>query len=178
MTEADLFRQVASSITKKKVHDIENAKSVFAEHLRNITKTWKSFSKFVKSQCEKQRGVDTQVLGLMIPKGEKIELFPSPDLMEVGKFKLPKYIRQMMIEENSSYEDLYKKLNQGLSALNFGSLASVCNLQPEQIKFYLTEIFSLLVEINRKTKQDVSLCFKNFGSLQLFKNGEIFFDKE
>ena len=61
--------------------------------------------------------------------------------------------------------------------MNFGSLASVCNLQPEQIKFYLTEIFSLLVEVNRKTKQDVDLSFKNFGSLHLFKNGEIFFDK-
>ena len=84
----------------------------------------------------------------------------------------------MMIEENLLYEDLFNQLNQGLSALNFGSLASVCNLQPEQIKFYLAEIFSLLVEINRKTKQDVSLCFKNFGSLHLFKNGEIFFDKE
>jgi hypothetical protein len=97
--------------------------------------------------------------------------------MEAGKFKLPKYIRQMMIEDNASYEDLYASLNQGLSTMNFNSLASVCNLQPEQIKFYLTEIFSLLVEINRKTKQDVSLNFKNFGALHLFKNGEIFFDK-
>ena len=100
MTEADLFRQVASSITKKKVQDIENAKQVFADHLRNVTKSWKAFTKFVKSQCEKQKGVDTQVLGLMIPKGDKVELFPSPDLMEAGKFKLPKYIRQIMIEEN------------------------------------------------------------------------------
>jgi hypothetical protein len=95
--------------------------------------------------------------------------------MEAGKFKLPKFIRQMMAEKNLTYENLYASLLGG-QPMNFGSLASVCNLQADEVKFYLTEIFSCLVEINRKTKQDVVLCFKSFGQLNLFKNGEIFFD--
>jgi hypothetical protein len=72
LTEQDLFRQVASTITKKKIDDIEKAKAVFEEHLRKIGKTWIAFCKFIKSQCQKQRSVDTQVLGIFIPKGQVV----------------------------------------------------------------------------------------------------------
>jgi hypothetical protein len=65
--------------------------------------------------------------------------------------------------------------------MNFGSIGSVCNLQQDATKQYLTDIFSCLIEINRKTKKEVKLQLGAgagaFGALHLFSNGEIYFQK-
>ena len=50
--------------------------------------------------------VNAEVLGLFIPKAgsQAVDLYPSPDLIEAGKFKLPKFITQMMVADNYTYE--------------------------------------------------------------------------
>ena len=133
-----MFRQVASSLTKKLVQqdpsEIDNSKAIFANILKKLAKVWRAFSKFLKNQCEiKGKAVDTQILGLFIMKEgtQTICLYPSPEFLEAGKFKLPKFMNQQMMDQNVSYEELYVNLKAKteLQIMNFGSLGSVCNLQ-------------------------------------------------
>lgn len=133
-----MFRQVASSLTKKLVQqdpsEIDNSKAIFANILKKLAKVWRAFSKFLKNQCEnKGKAVDTQILGLFMMKEgtQTICLYPSPEFQEAGKFKLPKFMNQQMMDQNVSYEELYVNLKAKteLQIMNFGSLGSVCNLQ-------------------------------------------------
>ena len=133
-----MFRQVASSLTKKLVQqdpsEIDNSKAIFANILKKLAKVWRAFSKFLKNQCEsKGKAVDTQILGLFMMKEgtQTISLYPSPEFLEAGKFKLPKFMNQQMMDQNVSYEELYVNLKAKteLQIMNFGSIGSVCNLQ-------------------------------------------------
>jgi hypothetical protein len=68
-----MFRQVASSLTKKLVQQdptqIDNSKSIFANIMKKLAKVWRAFGKFLKNQCElKGKAVDTQILGLFMMK--------------------------------------------------------------------------------------------------------------
>ena len=47
----------------------------------------------------------------------------------------------------------------------------------EQVKRILTEIFTALIDVSRKTNKEARLCFKGFGTLFLFKNRELAFNQ-
>tara|TARA_B110000285_G_C15060740_1_gene582231 strand:+ start:234 stop:557 length:324 start_codon:yes stop_codon:yes gene_type:complete len=107
--------------------------------MKKLAKVWRAFSKFLKNQCElKGKAVDTQIMGLFLMKEgtQTLCLYPSPEFLDAGKFKLPKFMRQQMMEKNMSYEELYVSLKAKteLSIMNFGSIGSVCNLQQDAAK--------------------------------------------
>ena len=55
-------------------------------------------------------------------------------------------------------------------------MSTSCDLSSDQVKQVLTDVFSTLIEINCKTKQTIKLKIKKgFGSLVLYKNGELAF---
>ena len=95
-----------------------------------------AFTKFVKSQIEKGKVVDTQIIGLFSQTSSDgpIHFYPTQEYLDNGKFKLPKFMRNQMTEAGLSYEAYYSTKLEDLSLLNFGSLAQVCNLQDEQVK--------------------------------------------
>lgn len=66
--------------------------------------------------------------------------------------------------------------------MSFSALATVSaeGSTTDSVKQVLTDIFSCLIEINRKTKREVRMTIGSktaFGCLFLFKNGEIIFEK-
>jgi hypothetical protein len=52
----------------------------------------------------------------------------------------------------------------------------VCGVKAEQVKQYLTDLFTILIEKNRKGTKEVRLNFEGLGSLRLYKNGELSFE--
>mgnify|MGYP007004902571 CR=1 FL=1 len=46
----------------------------------------------------------------------------------------------------------------------------------DQIKRILTDLFTALIEVSRKTGKEARLCLKGFGTLYLFKNRELAFN--
>jgi len=79
---------------------------------------------------------------------------------------------------NDDYLKLYQEKTKELetACLNFGALAIVSGIKQDQAKQFLTDLFALLIEINRKNTKEVRLNFSGLGSLRLFKNGELSFD--
>tara|TARA_B100000787_G_C15988353_1_gene204709 strand:- start:150 stop:428 length:279 start_codon:yes stop_codon:yes gene_type:complete len=66
-----------------------NAKNVMADQTAKGTRVWTAFTKFIRSQCcNKNRAVDTQLIGLFIPANGKVTYMPDSDFLEAGKFKL------------------------------------------------------------------------------------------
>lgn len=59
--------------------------------------------------------------------------------------------------------------------VNFGSIGIVSGVKAEQAKKYLTDLFAILIETNRKHNKEVRLNFRQLGSLCLYKNGELSF---
>jgi hypothetical protein len=104
MTEVDLIQLVAQNYTKKQLesHQQNNAhlkeelkKQIFKLNVKEITKVWYAFSKFIKNQCNsKMKTVDTQLIGIFLGDGK---FYPSPDYLEAGNFKL--------------HRDIYKDIN-------------------------------------------------------------------
>lgn len=47
----------------------------------------------------------------------------------------------------------------------------------DQVKRILTDLFTALVDVSRKTNKEARLCLKGFGTIFLFKNREIAFNK-
>ena len=43
--------------------------------------------------------------------------------------------------------------------MSFSALATVCDQSADVVKHQLTDIFSCLVEVNRKTKREVRMTF-------------------
>ena len=61
--------------------------------------------------------------------------------------------------------------------LSFASLSLVTSSTKEQVKRVMTDIFTALVEVSRKTGKEARLTMKGFGTIYLFKNRELAFSK-
>ena len=99
---------------------------------------WLSFGKFIKSQCQKGRAVDTQIVGLFVPSSleqetlgagnDSVTFLPSPEYLAAGSFKLPRHLQSACSNKGQTYkeyyEDLRQRLNSSTSSLNFKALAS------------------------------------------------------
>ena len=103
MTELDVIQLVAQNHTKKQMETHsqksgiikeELKKQIFKQNVRQITKVWYAFSKFVKNQCEqKNKTVDTQLIGIFVPDNSVgCKFYPSPEYLEAGNFKMHKDI--------------------------------------------------------------------------------------
>jgi hypothetical protein len=138
--------------------------------------------KYLRNQCiDKSRCVDTNLVGLFVPYNEDngVTFYPSIEYLEAGKYKLPKSILRQK-GESKDYATFYSGVVQQNSdntvKLNFGSIGIVCGVKAEQAKKILTDIFAGLIELCRKLTREVKLSFIRFGSLMLYKNGELSFD--
>ena len=60
--------------------------------------------------------------------------------------------------------------------LSFASLSLVSNATKEQVKRFLTDIFTALIDVSRKTGKEARLSLRGFGTLYLFKNRELAFN--
>ena len=60
--------------------------------------------------------------------------------------------------------------------LSFASLSLVTNATKEQVKHSLTDIFTALIDVSRKTAKEARLSLKGFGTLYLFRNRELAFN--
>lgn len=138
------------------------------------------------------RSVDTNLIGVFLKEkvglsGEtRVRFYPSPEYLEAGKFKL---LREILKEKGSQdylrfYNSKVESVTRGETAsvegrpivsLNFGAIAMVSGVKAEQAKQFLSELFALLIETNRKLTKEVKLSFKQFGNLHLYKNGELSF---
>ena len=76
----------------------------------------------------------------------------------------------------SHYASVIEKHSDNVVKLNFGSIGIVCGIKAEQAKQILTDIFAGLIELCRKQTGEVRLTFIRFGSLILYKNGELSFE--
>ena len=63
-----------------------------------------------------------------------------------------------------------------LALISFASLSLVTSATKEQVKRILTEFFTGLVDISRKTGKEAHIKMKGFGTLYLFKNRELAFN--
>lgn len=61
------------------------------------------------------------------------------------------------------------------ASVSFASLSLVTNATKEQVKRILTDFFTALVDVSRKTTKEARICLKGFGTLHLFKNRELAF---
>ena len=57
--------------------------------------------------------------------------------------------------------------------LSFASISIVTSVSKDQVKRVLTDFFSALIEISRKTQKEARIELKNFGIFHLFKNREL-----
>ena len=60
--------------------------------------------------------------------------------------------------------------------ISFASLSLVTSSTKEQVKRILTELFTALVDVSRKTGKEAHIKMKGFGTLYLFKNRELAFN--
>lgn len=60
--------------------------------------------------------------------------------------------------------------------LSFASLSLVTNATKEQVKRILTDMFTALIDVSRKTGKEARLNLRGFGTLYLFKNRELAFN--
>ena len=63
-----------------------------------------------------------------------------------------------------------------LVLLSFGALSLVTSSSKEQVKRCLSDLFTALVDVSRKTGKEAQLKMKGFGTLHLFKNRELAFN--
>lgn len=90
---------------------------------------WQAFSKFIKNQVEiKNKVVDTKLIGLFSPSNDrKCVIYPSPEYLEAGRFKLQK---QFLVETNGDpdyYKEQFDEKNTNSVSLNFGAISLVSN---------------------------------------------------
>ncbi len=100
VTERDLLRQVASTMTKHQMlsqmqdkinqEAAASAKQFMTQNLNNCFSVWQAFEKFVYNQVVcKNRTVDTLIIGIFTKNQlDQVVYLPNPDYLEVGKFKL------------------------------------------------------------------------------------------
>ena len=119
------------------------------------------------------------LIGAFLPDAnQKCNFFPSPEYIEAGRFKLPKSIvSQLNSNPESTYQTYYDSMVKDPLALNFGSIAIVCNIKADKAKQILTDIFACLVELRRKHKnsKDLKVQLKSLGHLCVSKSGELSF---
>ncbi len=60
--------------------------------------------------------------------------------------------------------------------LSYASLSLVTNATKEQVKRILTDFFTALVDVSRKTGKEAHINMKGFGKIYLFKNRELAFN--
>ena len=60
--------------------------------------------------------------------------------------------------------------------LAFASISLVTNSTKEQVRRILSDIFTALIDVSRKTGKEARLNMKGFGMLHLFKNRELAFN--
>ena len=60
--------------------------------------------------------------------------------------------------------------------LSFASLSLVTNSTKEQVKRIITDVFTAMIDVSRKTGKEARLAMKGFGTLFLFKNRELAFN--
>lgn len=86
-TEKELFRQVASNLTKElmlnsardKVNQeaAKKAKAIMAQQLTKCNDVWHAFEKFLHKQvCEKSKTVDTVVIGIFKHSEGQVHYYP------------------------------------------------------------------------------------------------------
>jgi hypothetical protein len=64
-------------------------KKMMEENFEKVSRVFNTFCKFISAHClNKDRAVDTTLIGLFIPCGGKVTYMPLPDFLEAGKFKL------------------------------------------------------------------------------------------
>ena len=60
---------------------------------------------------------------------EGLTYLPSPDYLESGKFKMPRYVQELLSNKGQNYREFYmefcEKMSKSISSLNFKSLAQV-----------------------------------------------------
>ena len=63
-----------------------------------------------------------------------------------------------------------------LALISFASLSLVTSSTKDQVKRILTDLFTALVDVSRKTGKEAHIKMKDFGTLYLFKNRELAFN--
>lgn len=77
---------------------------------------------------------------------------------------------------SSKYQDKLSSTPKGeVAILSFASLSLVTSSTKEQVKRILTDFFTALVDVSRKTGKEARLVMKGFGTIHLFKNRELAF---
>ena len=60
--------------------------------------------------------------------------------------------------------------------VSFAALSLVTSSTKEQVKRILTDFFTALIDVSRKTNKEARLSMKGFGTIYLFKNRELAFN--
>jgi len=159
---------------------LDKSKEVFTAQIRLATKVHLAFCKALKKTLvDVQKPIDTTIIGIFKP-GDQIKFYPSPEYIEAGRFKQAKWLRQEVEEaESQDYAAFYSSLKAGtdVQTLNFASLATVCDSSADSVKQILVDLFSCLVEVNRKSKKEVKVNFgKQLGCLCLNLSGHLNFE--
>mmetsp|Transcript_8219 Transcript_8219/g.9949 ORF Transcript_8219/g.9949 Transcript_8219/m.9949 type:complete len:295 (+) Transcript_8219:152-1036(+) len=169
-----------------------DSKRLMAENTAKVIKVWYSFVKFVKNQVTVNgRLVDTSLIGLFLKDANgDVMYMPSPDYLEAGKFKLQRgmgsvcsklglaegAIDQMERYSQAYYGKLQSTVRSEQAQISFASLSLVTSSTKEQVKRILTELFTALVDVSRKTGKEAHIKMKGLGTLYLFKNRELAFN--
>lgn len=85
------------------------------QNTEKVLRVWNTFCKFISANCiNKERAVDTTLIGMFIPCGGKVTYMPQPDFQQAGKFKLQRSANHLKIEESQemsavqNYADKYE----------------------------------------------------------------------
>ena len=63
-----------------------------------------------------------------------------------------------------------------IAQISFASLSLVTSSTKEQVKRILTDLFTALVDVSRKTGKEAHIKMKGYGTLYLFMNRELAFN--
>ena len=67
----------------------ELRRQINSQSMKQITKVWYAFSKFIKNQCEyKMKTVETNLIGAFVyDHAANCKFYPSPEYLEAGNFR-------------------------------------------------------------------------------------------
>lgn len=109
---------------------------MFAEHLKCVTKVFQATKKVLHSSLKiKEKPIDTGFIGFFLP-GECVTWYPSPDYIEAGRFKLPKWLRQQKQEsEHDSYALFYQaKKPADIQIMSLSAVGQTCDCSVDSVK--------------------------------------------
>ena len=169
VTEKEILRHIAAAYTKTHAPSLEESKTFFAEHLKLCHKVYLSFCKFIHTQVNKGKTVDTGIIGAFTKDNK---YYPSPEFVNAAKLRVSKSVKEEL--QGKEYEAFFGAIQSDLT-LSYSSIATACGTTAEMVNLILKDFFERVADVVRRNKgSEVRLSLhKETGALIVSSNRQI-----